>query len=79
MADLGGQDGLEESVRVVASRFERGGKQRGRFPDRELRDGEKVRVEVEWDNGYAYSSYTYEDPSFTIQVLIDKPVVTLVV
>ena len=38
------------------------------FPDWEWDDSDIVTVGQEWDSGYAYSSYTYEDPSFKISV-----------
>lgn len=42
-------------------------------PDFQLAPDDEIRVEVEYDEGYHYSSYTYEDPSFTIRVWIDHP------
>ena len=37
------------------------------FPDWEWND-DIVSVDQQWDDGYAYSSYTYESPSFKISV-----------
>lgn len=38
---------------------------------RALTDEDRIEVvlfEFDWDDGYSYSSYTYEDPSFTVSV-----------
>lgn len=40
------------------------------FPDWELRDDDAIEFNVSWDEGYSYSSYTYEDPSFEISITV---------
>lgn len=43
------------------------------FPDYTLTGDDEVILNVSWAEGYSYSSYTFEDPSFSITVeVVDK-------
>lgn len=42
------------------------------FPDYEFQPGDTISVDVDYDEGYRYSSWTYEDPSMKIRVSVTE-------
>lgn len=41
------------------------------FPEHEVTDADVIDFEFYHDEGYRYSSYTYEDPSFKVSVRLN--------